>query len=74
MSEPSIRAAHADIDVPVEQAVQIPANRSAAWEPSPARARENYEQTTEGLSKDLLGRVLSRLEFEFASLFREESP
>ena len=73
MSEPSIRAAHADIDVPAEQAVHFRANRSAAWDPTQARAREHCEQTTEG-SKDLSGRVLSRLEFEFASLFREESP
>jgi hypothetical protein len=74
MSEPTIRAAHADTDVAVEQAVPFRENRSAAWQPSQARAREHYEQTTEESSKDLSGRMLSRLEFEFESLFREESP
>ena len=71
MSEPSIREPNgADMDGGVEQAIRFPANQFAPRARSPAEARQYRQQTTEELPRDLSGRVLSRLESEFADLFR----
>ena len=45
-------------------------NQSGAWAPSPAQWRRGLEQASEELPKGLSGRVLSRLELQFADLFR----
>jgi hypothetical protein len=71
MSESSINEADgADMDGRVEQAIRFRANQFAARVPSPAQARQHPEQTIEESPRDLSGRVLSRLESQFADLFR----
>ena len=71
MSESSISEADgADMDGRVEQAIRFRANQFAGRAPSPAQAREHPEQTIEESPRDLSGRVLSRLESQFADLFR----
>jgi hypothetical protein len=71
MSESSISEADgADMDGRVEQAMRFRANQFAARAPSPAEARQHPEQTIEESPSDLSGRVLSRLESQFADLFR----
>jgi hypothetical protein len=58
------------MDGDVEQAVYSRANQSGAPASSPARGRERLERASEESPKDLSGRVLSRLESQFADLFR----
>ena len=58
------------MDGDVEQAIYSRANQSGAWAPSPAQWRRRLEQASEESPKDLSGRVLSRLESQFADLFR----
>jgi hypothetical protein len=71
MSESSISEADgADKDGRVEQAMRFRANQFAVRAPSPAEARQHPEQTIEESPRDLSGRVLSRLESQFADLFR----
>jgi hypothetical protein len=71
MSESSISEADgADMDGRVEQAIRFRANQFAARAPSPAQARQHPEPTIEESPRDLSGRVLSRLESQFADLFR----
>lgn len=70
MSEPSISETDgADMDGRVEQRIRFRANQFAGA-PSPAQAGRHREQTTDGSPGDLPGRVLSRLESQFADLFR----
>jgi hypothetical protein len=75
MSEPSISETDgADMDGRVEQAIRFRANQFAAGAPSLAQAGRHPEQTTDGSPRDLSGRVLSRLESQFADLFRGGRP
>jgi len=60
----------ADMDGGVEQVIRFPANQFAPRARSPAQARQHREQTPEESPRDLSGRVLSRLESQFADLFR----
>jgi hypothetical protein len=58
------------MDVGVKQVIRFPANQFAPRARSPAQARQHRQQTTEESPRDLSGRVLSRLESQFADLFR----
>lgn len=66
----SSEADGAGMDGSVEQLIRSRVDQFAERGPSPARARQHPEQTTEESPKGLSGRVLTRLEFEFADLFR----
>jgi hypothetical protein len=71
MSEPSISETDAaEMDGRVEHAIRFRATHFAAGCPSPVQADRHPEQTTDGSPRDLSGRVLSRLESQFADLFR----
>ena len=65
----SSEADGAGMDGSVEQLIRSRVDQFAERGALPVRARQHQERTTEESPKDLSGRVLARLEFQFADLF-----